>query len=574
MEQHVCRDAQTSAYAEVLQVFSPLLDLEQKLEELQHALQSHHHSEEELHRLVEEQSRCNDQFVRDRRPDLPGAGTFRPARAGVFGGANRPAGDVPQRRAESQTAAGKALALRGNLLLLDEPTNHLDIASVEWLEDFLRGYPGAFLVISHDRYFLDRITNRTFEMEQGRMFLYKGNYSASRQQREENRLSMQRKYDNTRREIDRIQGIVAQQRQWNRERNIRTAESKLKMIERLEAGLEKPGAEPEALRFRFGMANRGGNDVLAVEDLSVQFDGTPVFSHVHFALHRRQRACLIGPNGCGKTTLLKTILGQYPPASGSIRLGAGIHTGYYDQTQEDLSPEKTVLEEIWDAFPRLSQTEIRSALAVFLFRGEEVFKPISALSGGERARVLLLKLMLSEANFLLLDEPTNHLDIPSREALESALLEYEGTLLVISHDRYFMNRIADTIYTLSQKGIKAYTGNYDAYLEQSKDKKETALSAGQPVKEKKENTYKKRKEEAAEKRKVQAALRRAEDTVERLEQQIQELEEQLCQPEIASDYEAALDLTRQAEALRAQHEEQMAVWEALCEQADTLEKES
>ncbi len=574
MEQHVCRDAQTSAYAEVLQVFSPLLDLEQKLEELQHALQSHHHTEEELHRLVEEQSRCNDQFVRD--GGLTFRGRVRSALLGLGFSEEQIALPVMSlsggQKAKLQLA--KLLLCGANLLLLDEPTNHLDIASVEWLEDFLRGYPGAFLVISHDRYFLDRITNRTFEMEQGRMFLYKGNYSTSRQQREENRLSMQRKYDNTRREIDRIQGIVAQQRQWNRERNIRTAESKLKMIERLEAGLEKPGAEPESLHFQFGMANRGGNDVLSVEDLSVQFGGSPIFSHVRFALHRQQRACLIGPNGCGKTSLLKTILGKYPTASGSIRLGAGIHTGYYDQTQEDLSPEKTVLEEIWDAFPRLSQTEIRSALAVFLFRGEEVFKPISALSGGERARVLLLKLMLSEANFLLLDEPTNHLDIPSREALESALLEYEGTLLVISHDRYFMNRIADTIYTLSPKGIKAYTGNYDAYLEQSKDKKETAPSAGQPIKEKKENTYKKRKEEAAEKRKVQAALRRAEDTVERLEQQIQELEEQLCQPEIASDYEAALDLTRQAEALRAQHEEQMAVWEALCEQADTLEKES
>lgn len=569
MEQHVCRDLEKSAYSEVLTVFAPLLAMERELEEINHRLQA---KAGNLDELIDRQALLTEQF--EREGGLTCRARARSALLGLgFDDAQmaQPIGVLSGgQKAKLQLA--KMLLSGANLLLLDEPTNHLDIASVEWLEDFLRAYHGAFLVISHDRYFLDRITQRTFEMENGHLTTYKGNYTSFLAQKEETRLAMQRKYDNTKREITRLEGVVAQQRQWNREKNIRTAESKLKVIERLESTLERPEDSPEALRFDFSIRQRGGNDVLITDELGLAFGEKRLFSNVNLHIRRGERVFLIGPNGCGKTSFFKTILGIYQPTEGEIRFGAGIDVGYYDQIQANLNLDKTVIDEIWDAYPRMTQTEVRNALAVFLFRGEDVFKPVSALSGGERARVLLLRLMLSQDNFLLLDEPTNHLDITSCEALEDALQSYEGTLFIVSHDRYLINKIADKVYSFEEDGVSCTLGGYDAYLEAAHARK-PAVQAAVQAESSRAVEYRVRKEQQAALRKSKAALRRIETEIEETETLIASLEEQLGDPEIVSDYEAVARLSHELEEARAKSEEQLSRWTELSEQVEAQENE-
>lgn len=563
MEQHVCRDMEKPAFDEVMTVFAPLLKMEAEIEVLTTKISE---MPENLNELIEKQAELNDRFIADggltcrnhAKSTLIGLG-FAPeqiyAPIGVLSGGQK---------AKIQLA--KMLLGESNLLLLDEPTNHLDIPSVEWLEDFLKNYNGSYIVISHDRYFLDAVTNRTFEIENTHLTEYKGNYTKYLQLKEENRLAMQRVYDNTQREIKRIEGIIEQQKRFNQERNYVTIASKQKSIDRLQATLEKPEDDPDTIKFQFKASQRGGNDVLEAEELALSFGDHKLFKNVNLDIKRGEKVFLIGPNGCGKTSLLKVLLHIYKQTFGDFRFGANIDIGYYDQAQGNLDESKTVIDEIWDLHPYMTQTQVRSALAVFLFKGEDVYKPVKGLSGGERARVLLLKLMLSKANLLILDEPTNHLDIGSCEALENALLGYDGTLFVVSHDRYLINKLADKIYYLTPSGTTLYLGNYDAYLE-ARQKQEAAKAAAEAENENavpKANTvYKQKKERASEIRKRRAALSKCEREIEAAEAEIDTLNEQLSNPETASDYEKMMEITNKITEQKALADSLMNDWTEL-----------
>lgn len=563
MEQHVCRDMEKPAFDEVMTVFAPLLKMEAEIEVLTTKISE---MPENLNELIEKQAELNDRFIADggltcrnrAKSTLIGLG-FAPeqiyAPIGVLSGGQK---------AKIQLA--KMLLGESNLLLLDEPTNHLDIPSVEWLEDFLKNYNGSYIVISHDRYFLDAVTNRTFEIENTHLTEYKGNYTKYLQLKEENRLAMQRVYDNTQREIKRIEGIIEQQKRFNQERNYVTIASKQKSIDRLQATLEKPEDDPDTIKFQFKASQRGGNDVLEAEELALSFGDHRLFKNVNLDIKRGEKVFLIGPNGCGKTSLLKVLLHIYKQTFGDFRFGANIDIGYYDQAQGNLDESKTVIDEIWDLHPYMTQTQVRSALAVFLFKGEDVYKPVKGLSGGERARVLLLKLMLSKANLLILDEPTNHLDIGSCEALENALLGYDGTLFVVSHDRYLINKLADKIYYLTPSGTTLYLGNYDAYLE-ARQKQEAAKAAAEAENENavpKANTvYKQKKERASEIRKRRAALSKCEREIEAAEAEIDMLNEQLSNPETASDYEKMMEITNKITEQKALADSLMNDWTEL-----------
>ena len=572
MEQHVCRDFHKTAFDEVMTVFAPLLRMERELEDLSALLEGTTHPQEELERLILHQTELNDRYVdgggltcRSRaRSALLGLGFTEDQlqnKVGVLSGGQK---------AKLQLA--KMLLGGANLLLLDEPTNHLDIQAVEWLEDFLKNYSGAYIVISHDRYFLDKVTERTLEMEGKTLTSYKGNYSRYLELRAEHRLAMQRVYENTQKEIARIEGIIEQQRRWNQERNYVTIASKQKQIDRLEATLERPEDDPESIRFQFKASRRGGNDVLTAQDLSLSFGENRLFQHVDLEIKHGEKVFLIGPNGCGKTSLFKILLGQYTPDSGLVRLGSAIDVGYYEQSQLSLHDEKTVMDEIWDLHPQMTQTQVRSALAVFLFKGEDVFKPVGALSGGERARVLLLKLMLSKANFLLLDEPTNHLDIGSCEALEDALSGYDGTLFVVSHDRYLINKLADKVYVLGKEGARLYLGNYDSYLEQRE--KEQAAQEEQSPQQPKVNLYKLRKEREANLRKRRTALSRLEGEIEENDRQVKDLEGKLEDPEFAADYEGVVAASEEISRLHQRAEELLLEWTQLSQELEELEQEN
>lgn len=558
MQQHADITSDKTVWEELMTVYSDMLELEQSLERIAHEIET---CADGLDELVEKQASMRENFERR------GGYTYQNfAKASLMGlgfaedELNKPF-EALSGGQKTRVLLCKILLSDANLLLLDEPTNHLDIASVEWLEGFLRDYNGAFLIISHDRYFLDRVTNKTFELENQKLTVYNGNYTRYLSLKEEARLAKERQYENTKREIERIEGIIEQQRRWNREKNIKTAESKQKVVDRLVKTLEKPESEPDKLRFHFHINTVGGNDVLACQSLAAAYGIHKIFSGIDIAVKKRERVFLLGENGCGKTTLFKLLTGALRPIDGEIRFGAGVQIGYYDQAQENLHYDKTVLDEVYDAYPKMSLTDVRNALAAFLFVSDDVFKPISALSGGERAKVSLLKLMLSGANFLLLDEPTNHLDISSREALEDALLHYEGTLFIISHDRYFINKIADRVLYMQSRSLTNYVGNYDYFLEKSKE----TVTEKDIVKTTGKVSYQEQKRREAEKRKQANRLKRLEEQIEQMEGEIAAQKELLATEEYATDYVKASELLTHVQAMEAELETLYLDWDALGE---------
>lgn len=566
MEQYVIRDDNITLYDEVLEIFRPLIDTENELADIAVAIDTGDHSEQTLSRQMQLQER----FEREGRL------TYKSMTCSALVGLgfseddfNKPI-SVMSGGQKSKAQLAKLLLSGSNILLLDEPTNHLDITACEWLEKFLTEYKGAYIVISHDRYFLDKVTDTTFEMENRTLREYKGNYTRYLELKAEAREAQQRVYDRTVKEINRIEGIVEQQKRWGQEHNFITAASKQKQADRLKETLEKPEDLPEAIKFTFRAKEGGANDVLTAKGLSKSFDGTAVFTNAELDIKKNTTTFILGENGCGKTTLLKILTGEYQADSGEYKFGNNIQFGYYDQAQTDLDPSKTVIDEVWDRYPGMTQTQVRSALAQFLFKGDDVFKNVGKLSGGEKARVSLLKLMLSKANMLLLDEPTNHLDIHSREALENALASYGGTLLIVSHDRYLINKLADRIVWLGKTGTVNIDGNYDRYIELKEAKAQSEQAVQVKAAEGKKNDYKERKERESTLRKLSGALKRCEQAIDEVGLKTAELAQQMSQPEIATDYEKTSALAQEIEALKEKEEALTAEWMELSEQIESF----
>lgn len=467
---------------------------------------------------------------------------------------------------KTRTALGKLLLQKPDLIMLDEPTNHLDLNSIAWLETYLLNYKGAVIIVSHDRYFLDRIATKIIEIDNGVVSSFNGNYSDYAVQKEHLRTEQMNAYLNQQREIRHQEEVIDKLRQFNREKSIRRAESREKMLDKLER-LEKPAEVRDDMKLTLTPHKTSGSDVMQVEGLSKKFDGQQLFENVSFEIRRGEHVAIIGDNGTGKTTLLKIINELVPMDSGTIRLGTNVEIGYYDQEHHVLHMDKTLFEEISDDYPYLTNTEIRNTLAAFLFTGEDVFKKISALSGGERGRVSLAKLMLSEANFLILDEPTNHLDITSKEILETALNAYEGTVLYVSHDRYFINRTAGRILELTHQQFVNYIGNYDYYLEKKElltPVSETGSSAAEEPSAQKLD-WKQQKENQALIRKRENDLKKCEEKIEALETQSAALDDEMAKPEIATNSAKLQEIAGEKERITAELEALYARWEALSE---------
>ena len=467
---------------------------------------------------------------------------------------------------------GKLLLSKPDVLLLDEPTNHLDIASIEWLEDFLRTYPGSVLIISHDRYFLDRIVTKVIEIENKKSYVYNGNYSFYWQQKEINREIQQKAYDMQQKEIKHQEDVIRTLRQFNREKSIKRAESREKVLDKMER-IDRPDALPDQMRLTLTPFLTSGNDVLHAENLSKSYGGQKIFQGVSFDVKRSDKVAIIGPNGVGKSTLFRMLLKEVSSDSGLIRFGTNVFVGYYDQEQAKLDESKTIFEEISDSYPTLTQGQIRNMLAAFVFTGDDVFKPISALSGGEKGRVSLAKIMLSKANTLMLDEPTNHLDMFSKEVLESAINRYEGTCIYISHDRYFINKTAEKILELTPDGVILYNGNYDYYLEKKAERarnelekalqnnqKATTATPAQPISETK-NDWLKQKEQQAAERKLANKIKKVEAEIEETENAIAKADEDMaaCGTDFSKANEIFSEKTKLEEKLEKLYEE----WEEL-----------
>ena len=469
----------------------------------------------------------------------------------------------------TRLSLAKLLLQKPDIILMDEPTNHLDLEAIEWLQDYLTDYKGSLLLISHDRYFLDHVCTTMGELLGGKMIKFTGNYTEYMKKRTADFETRMKAYELQQKEIQREQDIIERYRSFNREKSIKAAESREKRLAKVER-LEKP-VEEQHVRFSFDARRRSGEEALEVRELSKSFEGQPVFQNLSFKLRTGDRVALIGPNGVGKSTLFRILTHQINPDHGSVRFGTNIDIGYYDQHQQNLNPQNTILDEVWNAFPKLEQTRIRSALGLFLFTGDEVFEKIEKLSGGERGRVALTKLMLKQDNLLLLDEPTNHLDMDSREVLEDALRDFPGTILAISHDRYFINRFAEKVMVMEKDGVTEYLGNFDDYIEK-RDRPRPPVSSleDEPTRTAQTREKKKTRQQNALLRELKAAVDKAEAAIEQNEREMARLEAELARPETYNDLEAMRRLT---ESYQAEQDKTESLYEAL-EAAETALSEA
>jgi ATP-binding cassette subfamily F protein 3 len=570
LAQHADVPSSRTVYEEMRSVYADLFAMERRMRELEEWMSRPeiYENESKFAAMSEEYGRLSQAFA-----DQNGYAVDAKVRA-ILHGLDFPE-EMHNQTVQSlsggqktRLALGKLLLLQPRLLILDEPTNYLDMRTLTWLEEYLQTYPGALLLVSHDRYFLDTLTEVTYELEAGSTRRYKGNYSSFLEQKAAELESQMKRYEQQQAEIARIEDFI--RRNIARATTSKRAQSRRKWLEKMER-IERPTTQPDKAHFSFTVSRPSGNDVLEINDLTIGYADKVLARSLDLKIQRGERVALIGPNGTGKSTLLKTIIGLVPPLSGSIRLGTHVMLGYYSQEQEDLHPNKTVLQEVWDAFPQLDHTRVRTVLGNFLFSGDDVQKPISVLSGGERARVALAKLMLQEANFMLLDEPTNHLDLLSKEVLEVALDEYPGTLFMISHDRYFLNRIATRIVELGPNGLTSYLGNYDDYIAKKQELEELeaerqtlspAVNRGAP--DPADERDRKRQEEKIAKREARKRAERIqalEEEIQRLEEQIQSLEADLCSPEIFSDPERARETNLQYETVKKRVADLYEEWE-------------
>ena len=546
---------------EMESVFEPVVRMEQELRAIEVEMAEAAHDELLLKRLGSRYDSLNRAFENAKgygwksevQKVLAGLG-FRKEqqsqKASVLSGGER-----------TRLCLGRMLLQEPDLLLLDEPTNHLDLKSISWLEDYLASYRGAVLLVSHDRYFMDHVCDHMGELLFGRIELYEGNYTEYMAQRTERFEIRMKTWELQQKEIERQEAIIERYRSFNREKSIRAAESREKRLEKMER-LEKPQDEHQ-VHFHFSCRRRTGEDVLMITELKKEYEGRVLFDHVNMHLRSGDRVALIGDNGVGKTTLFRCIVSQEKPDNGLIRFGSGVDIGYYDQHQAGLHDEKTVLDEVWDDFRRLDQTEVRGALGMFLFSGDDVLMPVSTLSGGEKGRVALTKLMLHQDNLLLLDEPTNHLDMDSREVLEQALETFPGTILAISHDRYFINRFATRVAVLEEGGVREYLGNYDDYFEKINRAQEPDGSGPQITRTQMDREKKRSREEQRKLNELKALQEKAEKDVMQAEKDAAEMEEQLQDPSIWQDPQKAQELSKAYQAKKAEIDHLYEVWESL-----------
>ena len=600
LAQHQDLEGVETIYDALLEVKKPVIQMEARIRSLELEMKSA--SGDELETKLSEYSRLNHEF------EMADGYSYQSEITGVLKGLgftedefSKPITALSGGQ-KTRVSLGKLLLTKPDILLLDEPTNHLDMESIAWLETYLRNYSGAVIIVAHDRYFLDRVVTKIIELDMGHCTVFSGNYSAYSDKKAMLRDAAIRAYLNQQQEIRHQEAVIAKLKSFNREKSIKRAESREKMLDKIDR-LEKPVQTNDSMDIRLEPDVVSGNDVLTVTDLSKSFDTQTLFTNVDFEIKRGERVAVIGNNGTGKTTLLKIINGIIPADSGQIRLGSKVHIGYYDQEHQVLHMDKTLFQEIQDTYPNMNNTQIRNTLAAFLFTGDDVFKLIRDLSGGERGRVSLAKLMLSDANFLLLDEPTNHLDITSKEILESALNRYTGTVLYVSHDRYFINRTATRILDLTNGSFINYIGNYDYYLEKKEDVEAafaarqmaqtaanhptgtnspqaastassisssrtsqtamTASSAGSPADGKID--WKAQKEEQARLRKRQNELKKIEDKIHELETRDGEIDELLSQEDVYTDVSRLMELNKEKESIQKELEVLYEKWEELAE---------